>query len=233
MRAIWALLVTIIFTLIFGLSGIFISLFESKKGHALGHCARLWAKYILFFTGVKYSIKGLSGLDVNSNYIFAGNHTSVFDIPLAFATLPFWLVPIAKVELRSVFILGWVMNTAGHIWVDRKNTESALKSLEFAKNSLMDMPRSILLFPEGTRTRDGSLAPFKPGGLLIAVDTDIPIVPIAFVGTYEMLKPRSWSMKYHPIELRVGEPINPGEYSIDTRRELANYVRDKVEALKQ
>ena len=233
MRAFWALIVTIIFTLIFGLSGIVISLFESKKGRALGHCARLWAKYILFFTGVKYSIKGLSSLDKNSNYIFAGNHTSVFDIPLAFATLPFWLVPIAKVELRSAFVLGWVMNTAGHIWVDRKNTDSALKSLESAKKSLKDMPRSILLFPEGTRTRDGSLAPFKPGGLLLAVDTDTPIVPIAFIGTHEMLRPESWSMNNHPIQIRIGKPISPKDYSLDTRRELANYVRDKVKELKQ
>ena len=136
MRAIWALLVTIIFTLIFGLSGIFISL-KSKKACSWSLCKTLGEIY-LFFTGVKYSIKGLSGLDLNSNYIFAGNHTSVFDIPLAFSTLPFWLVPIAKVELRSVFILGWVMNTAGHIWVDRKILKVPL-SLEFAKNSLLDI----------------------------------------------------------------------------------------------
>ena len=78
-----------------------------------------------FFGGVKYSVKGLEFLKSNGSYIFAGNHTSVFDIPLAFAALPFWLVPIAKKELRSVFLLGWVMDTAGHIWVDRKNTDKA------------------------------------------------------------------------------------------------------------
>ena len=231
MRASWAFLITVIFTFIFGLSGIFISFFESKKGRALGHCARLWAKSILFFTGVKFSIKGLNNLDKNSNYIFAGNHTSVFDIPLAFAALPFWLVPVAKKELRSVFLLGWVMDTAGHIWVDRKNTDSALKSLQKAKESLMLMPRSILLFPEGTRTRNGLLAPFKPGGLLIAVDTNMPIVPIAFVGTFEKLEPESWSMNNNPIELRVGKPISSRGYSVETRRELANYVRDQVEKL--
>ena len=231
MRAFWALLITVIFTFIFGLSGIFISFFESKKGRALGHCARLWAKSILFFTGVKFSIKGLNNLDKNSNYIFAGNHTSVFDIPLAFAALPFWLVPIAKKELRSVFLLGWVMDTAGHIWIDRKNTESALKSLEYAKESLMRIPRSILLFPEGTRTRSGLLAPFKPGGLLIAVDTCMPIVPIAFVGTFDMLEPESWSMNNNPVELRIGKPISPKDYSVETRRELASYVRNQVKKL--
>ena len=232
MRAIWALLITIIFTLVFGLSGILISFFESKKGRALGHCARLWAKSILFFTGVKFSVKGLNNLDKNHNYIFAGNHTSVFDIPLAFAALPFWLVPIAKKELRSVFLLGWVMETAGHIWVDRKNTDSALKSLKTAKDSLISLPRSILLFPEGTRTRDGSLAPFKPGGLLLAVDTSIPIVPIAFVGTFERLAPDSWSINNNPIELRIGKPSSPKGYSVKTRRELAIYVRDQVNRLK-
>ena len=95
----------------------------------------------------------------------------------------------------------------------------------------MRIPRSILLFPEGTRTRSGLLAPFKPGGLLIAVDTCMPIVPIAFVGTFDMLEPESWSMNNNPVELRIGKPISPKDYSVETRRELASYVRNQVKKL--
>ena len=87
---------------------------------------------ILFFCGIKYSVNGLENLDPNKNYIFAGNHTSALDIPLAFSGLPYWLVPIAKGELKPVFILGWVMDTAGHIWVDRRRSDLALKSLNNA-----------------------------------------------------------------------------------------------------
>ena len=120
------------------------------------------------------------------------------------------------------------MDTAGHIWVDRKNTESALQSLQNAKESLVQIPRSILLFPEGTRTQDGSIGPFKKGGLLLSLDTKMPIVPIAFIGSFEMFGKGSWSMKGRSVELRVGTPIEPSNYSYESRRDLAHHVREKV-----
>ena len=231
MRILWASVWTVIWTIVFGLSGIFLTYFESNKGRILGHCARFWGKFILFTCGIKYKVSGLNNIDSKTNYIFAGNHTSMLDIPIAFSGLPYWLVPIAKVELKSVILLGWVMKTAGHIFVDRNRSESALRILEKVKVSIIEKPRSILLFPEGTRTIDGSLGKFKRGGLLLAIDTKMPIVPIAFIGSYEMFGKGSWSMKGQSVELRVGSPINPNNYSYESRRELAQFVREKVKEL--
>ena len=227
----WVLFNTAVWTTVLGLSGILVSFFEPRRGRTLGHCANLWGKLILFFSGVKYTIKGLENLDPDGSYIFAGNHASGFDILLAFAGLPYWVVSVAKIELKSIIILGWVMSTAGHIFVDRGRSEKSLKSLEKAKLSLIKMPRSVLLFPEGTRTRDGSLGQFKQGGLLISVDTGIPIVPVAFKGTFEMLEKGSWSMKNHSVEMRVGKPISPDSYSYETRQVLANDVKTKIQEL--
>tara|TARA_B100000929_G_scaffold100203_1_gene78891 strand:- start:1916 stop:2623 length:708 start_codon:yes stop_codon:yes gene_type:complete len=231
LRYLWVLFNTAVWTTVLGLSGILASFFEPRRGRTLGHCANLWGKIILFFSGVKYTIKGLENLDPDGSYIFAGNHASGFDILLGFAGLPYWVVSVSKIELKSIIILGWVMSTAGHIFVDRGRSDMALKSLEKAKLSLIKMPRSVLLFPEGTRTRDGSLGQFKRGGLMLSVDTGIPIVPVAFKGTFEMLEKGSWSMKNHPIEMRIGEPISPDSYSYATRRELANEVKTKVQEL--
>ena len=231
MKFIWVILNAIVWTTIFGLSGIFISLFESNKGYALGHCARLWGKFILFFCGVTYKISGLKNLDPNGNYIFAGNHASGFDIPLAFAGLPYWLISIAKIELKSIFILGWVMSKAGHIFVDRSKSEKAMASINHSKSSLLKNPRSILLFPEGTRTLDGTLQKFKKGGLSLALETGIPIVPVAFVGTFELLPKGSWKVKSNPIEIHVGVPISPGLYSSKDRATLTRDVESRVEIL--
>ena len=233
MRVLWASICTVLWTIVFGLSGIFLRTLESNKGRTLGHCARLWGKFILFTCGIKCKVTGLSNLNPNANYIFAGNHTSMLDIPIAFSGLPYWLVPIAKIELSSVILLGWVMRTAGHIFIDRKKSESAIRILEKTKKSLLDNPRSILLFPEGTRTQDGSIGPFKKGGLLLSLDTKMPIVPIAFIGSFEMFGKGSWSMKGRSVELRVGTPIEPSNYSYETRNELAEYVREKVSDLIQ
>ena len=231
MRYLWVLFNAAIWTAVFGLSGIFASIFESNKGKTLGHCARLWGKYILFFTGVRYSVKGLEKLDPNGCYIFAGNHASGYDVPLAFAGLPYWLISVAKIELKSVFILGWVMETAGHIFVDRRKSESAIASLKKSKESLTKNPRSILLFPEGTRTLDGNLGLFKRGGLMLSIDTGIPIVPVAYVGTFEMLKKGTWSFKNHPLEIRIGNPIYPEKISKENRNNLATTVKDQVSKL--
>ena len=231
MRYIWIIFNAAIWTSFFGLLGIFASIFESNKGKTLGHCARLWGKFILFFTGVRYSVKGLDNLNPKGPYIFACNHASGYDVPLAFAGLPYWLISIAKIELKSVFILGWVMKTAGHIFVDRKRSENAIASLEKSKKSLINNPRSILLFPEGTRTMDGELGFFKRGGLMLSMDTGIPIVPIGLVGTFEMLKKGTWSFKNQPLEIRIGNPIHPKTFSNDSKNSLAKYVKSQVHAL--
>ena len=231
MRFLWVLFNTVIWTLFFGLPGIFLTTFEQNKGRILGHCARNWAKFILFFSGIRYSVKGLENLDSNSNYIFAGNHASMFDIPLAFAGLPYWLVPIAKVELKSVFILGWIMNTAGHIWINRKISSDAINSLNEARRSLLKKPRSILLFPEGTRTIDGSIGVFKKGGLSFLSDTKIPIVPIAFLGTYDLLNKNSFSMKGNNLVLKIGKPLILEKSSINDPKYLAENIREKVKDL--
>ena len=231
MRYIWILILTGIWTSLLGLTGILISLIEPKRGRTLGVFANWWARLILFFGGVTYLVKGIENLDPEGNYIFAGNHASGFDILLAFAGLPYWVVSIAKIELKSIPVLGWVMAAAGHIFVDRGQHEKAMVSLENAKNTLKKMPRSVLLFPEGTRTKDGSLRPFKRGGLMLGIETGIPIVPVAFAKTFEMLAKGSWTMKNHPIELRIGQPIPPGDYTYETRRELAHHVRGQVQKL--
>ncbi len=231
MHYIWILILTAFWTIILGFIGILFSLFETKKGSSLGALARIWAKLILFFSRVSYSVTGLDNLELNKNYIFAGNHASGLDILLAFGGLPFWLVSIAKKELRSIPILGFVMSKAGHIFVDRKNRERALESLEQAKESLKETPRSVLLFPEGTRTRDGSLGPFKKGGLLLGVETGIPIVPIAFCKTFEALDKGTFRMNNQPIELRIGSPISSDNYSFESRKELATIIRNEVKKL--
>ena len=231
MRFIWIIFNAAVWTSFFGLLGIFASLFESNKGKILGHCARLWGKSILFFTGVRYSVRGLDNLDPKGPYIFACNHASGYDVPLAFAGLPYWLISIAKIELKSVFILGWVMETAGHIFVDRKRSENALASLNKSKKSLIKNPRSILLFPEGTRTMDGELGFFKRGGLMLSLDTGIPIVPVGIVGTFEMLKKGTWSFKNQPLEIRIGNPIDPKIFSNDSKNSLAKYVKTQVHTL--
>ena len=123
------------------------------------------------------------------------------------------------------------MRTAGHIFIDRKKSESAIRVLEKTKKSLLDNPRSILLFPEGTRTQDGSIGPFKKGGLLLSLDTKLPIVPIAFIGSFEMLGKGSYSMKGRSVELGVGTPIETSTFSFETRKELADHVREKVSDL--
>lgn len=233
MRFIWALFNTVIFTIIYGLPGMLLTFFESKKGKILSHCARMWGKSILFFSGVKYTVKGLENLKPKGNYVFAGNHASVFDIPIAFSCLPYWLVPVAKIELKSIILLGWIMRSAGHIFIDRKNRDSAIQTLEKAKDSLINHPRSILLFPEGTRTIDGSLGQFKRGGMLLSINTNLPIVPIAFVGTFDLLEKGAWKMKRMAVELRIGHPLNTEKFSYEDRGNVADTLRKKVYELLQ
>ena len=123
------------------------------------------------------------------------------------------------------------MKTAGHIFVDRKRSDNAMAALERSKISLINNPRSILLFPEGTRTLDGNLGVFKRGGLTLSIDTNIPIVPVGLVGTFGLLKKGTWSFKNQPLEIRIGNPIDPKIFQGKTKNILAEHVRNQVSTL--
>ena len=191
-----------------------------------------WAKTIFKTMNINVRVMGLDKLDKNADYIFAPNHASSLDIPLILGFLPFWIVPISKIELKWIPFLGWAMQAAGHVFVDRRDHEKAMLSIAKIKNSLLKNPRSILIFPEGSRTNDGKVNQFKTGGLSIGISTKIPIVPVAIEGTFESLSKHSKKFVNKLLTINIGSPIDTRKYSLDDRKDLAIIVNSEVKKLK-
>ena len=231
-RTLFFILIHLFWTGTVGILAILISPFDIH-GRMIGRLTRVWASIILRASGIRYRITGLEQLDPDMHYFFVANHESAFDIPLAFAGLPYHLVSIAKKELKKIPILGWAMIRARHIFVDRRNHRSALKSLEKGAASLRKHPRSVLIFPEGTRSTDGQVHRFKRGGVGVALDLGIPVVPTAICGTGDILARRSLKIKRAEIELRLGAPIDTREWSEKSKGEFTDYLREKVVSLKE
>lgn len=231
MRTIWVFFNLILWTILLGITGLILSIFE-WKGKIFGKIAHIWSKLILVSAGVKYSVHGLEHLDSKQNYIFAGNHESPFDIPLAFAGIKHHLISISKIEYKWIPVFGWAMQAAKHIFIDRHNHTKALESLRQAALSLKKNPRSILLFPEGTRSTDGKIHKFKKGGLLLSIETKFPVVPIALCGTSDVAVKGARTLQSAYIELHIGEPIETKGMTYDDRNMLTNKVYEAVVLLK-
>ncbi len=231
MKTIWVIINLIFWTIVLGGGGTLLSIFE-WRGKILGQVAHLWSKIILAVAGVKYTVQGLENLDSKQNYIFAGNHESAFDIPLAFAGIKHHLVSLSKIELKWIPVFGWAMQAAKHIFIDRKNHTKALKSLQAASKNIRKNPRSILLFPEGTRSKDGEIHKFKKGGLLLAIETQFPVVPMALCGTGEVALKGARKLKSSSVELRIGNPIPTQGMDYKDRDELTEKVYKSVVQLK-
>ena len=191
-----------------------------------------WAKTIFKTMNINVRVIGLDKLDKNADYIFAPNHASSLDIPLILGFLPFWIVPISKIELKWIPFLGWAMQAAGHVFVDRRDHEKAMLSITKIKNSLLKNPRSILIFPEGSRTNDGRVNQFKTGGLSLGISTKISIVPVAIEGTFESLSKHSKKFVNKLLTINIGSPIDTRKYSLDDRKDLAIIVNSEVKKLK-
>jgi len=226
------LIVTIFWTILFGIAVILFSPFDYKKGRILGSIVKCWAKTIFKTMNINVKVIGLNKLNRNADYIFAPNHASSLDIPLILGFLPFWIVPISKIELKWIPFLGWAMQAAGHVFVDRRDHEKAMLSIAKIKNSLLKNPRSILIFPEGSRTNDGKVNQFKTGGLSIGISTKISIVPIAIEGTFESLSKHSKKFVNKLLTINIGSPVDTRKYSLDDRKDLAIIVNSEVKKLK-
>jgi 1-acyl-sn-glycerol-3-phosphate acyltransferase len=180
-------------------------------------------------------VVGLDNLDQSEHYFFASNHESHFDVCLIFSTLPFWLISVAKKSLLYVPIFGWAVAAGGTVWVDRKNTKNAVSSMTSAAQSLTKRPgRNVIVFPEGTRTRDGNLQPFKKGGIVLAIQTGMPIVPVCVTGTMNVVpKGGRWVTPKQKLAVIYGKPIPTAGLTYDDRDMLCKKLEDAVAELKK
>jgi 1-acyl-sn-glycerol-3-phosphate acyltransferase len=151
------------------------------------------------------------------------NHQSNFDIPTVLGALPYQFRWLAKAELFRIPVFGRGMRGAGYISIDRSNRESAFRSLKQAAD-IIRRGTSVLIFPEGTRSADGKVQPFKKGGFVLAVDAGVPIVPIAIRGTYPIMPKHRLRIQSGPVELEVLNPIETSEYTRRTKNELVDRV---------
>ena len=194
-----------------------------RKGKLMSWIAINWSKTILKTGKIKFNVNGLKNIDLRNNYFFVPNHESALDIPLVFASIPMHVVSVAKIELSRIPFFGWSMIAGGHFFVDRSNHNKAMRSIEKARISMKKNPRSVFLFPEGTRSLNGKVGRFKKGGLKLAIDLGVPIVPIGIIGTNKFQFNLKKGRNIGNIELNIGKPIQTKKIK---EKELSSFVED-------
>ncbi len=217
--AIWVIFAT----LVLGLVVIFLSFFV-RSGNPMHKIARFWGRSILIVSRIKVSVKWPADIDRSKSYIYMSNHQSNFDIPVLLGHLKVQFRWLAKMELFKIPIFGHAMRKAGYISIDRNKRESAFESLKNAARKIKSGV-SVLIFPEGTRSRDGKIRPFKKGGFIMAIDSGAPIVPIVISGTRSIMTKGSIKINPGKVSVVVHQPIQTSVYTRETKEALMERVR--------
>jgi len=189
--------------------------------------ANLWAKILLFICDTKVKVIGEENLLRGKPQIFMANHQSDFDILISLAFIPVQFRWIAKKELFTIPVFGAAMRSAGYIEIDRSNHEKAMQSIDEAALRIR-RGKSIMTFPEGTRSRDGEIKAFKQGAFHLAIKSGVPIVPVSIIGSDRIMPKRSLRIKPGQIKLIIGKPIEVINFDIEKRRELIQKVRSEI-----
>lgn len=202
------------------------------KPQQLRWIPRWWAKCLMVGAGCPVRAEGLERLTPGGGYIFAVNHSSALDIPALQSFLPANLRWAAKKELFEIPVFGPAIRRVGDIPIDRGSGRQAMNSL-LAMAQRVAEGTSIVIFPEGTRTNDGELLPFKAGGFLLAIKAERPVVPIYLDGTFRALPPRSLRLRPRTIRAYLGEPIPTKGMKAGDREALAQSARQAIVVLKE
>ena len=198
--------------------------FFSRTGNPVHIIARIWSKSILFVSGIAVDVKGLANIDPDKSYIYMANHRSNFDIPVLLSCLPIQFRWLAKAELFRIPVFGRAMLGAGYVKIDRFNRKSAFESIRTAARRLKDGV-SVMIFPEGTRSRDGSIQKFKKGGFVMAIESGVPIIPVILRGTWPIMAKSSLRINRGDVEMEIAEPIDTTGYAMESKAELMDRVR--------
>ena len=178
-----------------------------RTGRTFHTMARLWSSLILWMFGIKVHAKGFDQLDASKHYIYVSNHASAFDIPAVIVGIPDDIRFILKKELTRVPIWGWALKYGHYITIDRGNARDAIQSLNEAAERMRN-GASVILFGEGTRTRDGKLQSLKRGAFSLALKAGIPVVPVTINNTFKILPRGSLRVNPADIEIVFDKPIS-------------------------
>lgn len=196
-----------------------------REGRFAHRCAQWWGRAILWTTGVVVERTGVAWPPVTANCVFIANHSSFYDIPVIFATLPHQLRLMAKATLGHVPFIGWHLRWAGHLLVDRKKPGASIfKRMQ----RLTTHGASLLVFPEGSRSRDGRVRTFKGGIFLLAIETGWPIVPLSILGTRDVMPAGRLMTCPARVQVVVHEPIPTAGLSRRDARALAERAQQIV-----
>ena len=213
-----------LYTVALGTVSLLSSVFD-RRGDFGHKCARAWSWLILKTSGVQVQVHGLERLDPSRSYIVAANHQSIYDIPIVFASLPLQLRIISKDSIGRVPFLGWHLQRTGHLLIDRsKSGAGTMKKLA----RLVRQRHSLIIFPEGTRSIDGSVAKFKGGSFLIAVDAGLPVVPISIQGSRHVMFRGQLMVCPGTVTVTVHEPIETAGVPRNEVRDFSARVHDVV-----
>ncbi len=221
------------YTLILGTLSLICSLFD-RNGSIQHNCARLWSwliiKTILSPVKVTGMDKEKDKIDKSKPRVYAVTHASALDIPILYVYLPSQFRIIFKSELLAYPFIGWHLKRSGQVCINQQNPAASIGAIKSALRSLRSgMP--LVIFPEGGRTRDGQIQPFLPGAFFLAIKAQADIVPIALVGTFDLLPMNTYHIKCQPLEMRVGEPISTAGLTVQDTDAVSAKVKSAIEAL--
>lgn len=218
-----------LYTLVLGLAALPGGLFD-RSGRRLHWFSRTWSWLIMKTILSPVKIAGLDKIDTSKPHVYAVNHASAMDIPVLYVYLPFQFRIVFKKELLAYPVVGWQLKRSGQVCIDQQKPTNSIASIRSAVKSLKSgMP--LVIYPEGGRTRDGYIKPFLPGAFFLALKAQVDIVPIALVGTYELLPMDTYHIKCRPLEMRVGEPISTAGLTMLDLETLSGRVQKAVEDL--
>ncbi len=180
--------------------------------------------------GIRLDVSGIEGIEKKKAYIFMSNHLSIIDGPLLFMLIPQYLRVILKKEAFRIPIIAQAMRQIGFIPVDRKRLKGGKESIDRASRMIREKGFSFLIFPEGTRSRDGELQPFKRGGVFLALNSRVDILPVTIKGTYEIMPKGSFFIKKGKIRVAFHQPVSVEGFDNQSLSLLVDKIRDIIKA---
>lgn len=228
LRAIFVITLFVLTTAALGLPAILVSLLRPGSDVTM-RAGRLWSRVMLWAVGARVEYVGLERARSRLPCIFMANHQSSVDIWALVRVLPAPTRFVAKRSLFRVPVMGWAMTAGGFISIDRRNRPSAIRSLERAAQRIRT-GRPVVLFPEGTRSRDGRLQPFKKGPFHLALQARVPLVPVAISGSWRVLPPRKARIRPGPVRVEFLPALEAADFASSDHEELLREVRRRLEA---